>query len=47
MNTINIIDAKIDEIESKIKRESKNIMLTRKKCDQMSKSLVKNGKCKK
>lgn len=43
MNTINIIDAKISEIEGKIKRESKNIKLTRKQCEQMSKNLAKNG----
>jgi len=44
MNTINIIDAKISEIENKIKRESKNIKLTRKQCDQMSKNLAKTSK---
>ncbi len=42
MDTLNVIDAKINEIESKIKRESKNIKLTRKQCAQMSKNLEKN-----
>ena len=42
MDTLNVIDAKLNEIASKIKRENKNIKLTRKQCDQMSKNLVKN-----
>ena len=41
MDTINIIDAKLNEIAGKIKRESKNIKLTRKQCEQMSKTLMK------
>lgn len=47
MNTINIIDAKINEIEHKIKRESKNVKLTRKQCEQMAKNLSKTGRRKK
>lgn len=41
MDTINIIDAKLNEISGKIKRENKNIKLTRKQCEQMSKTLIK------
>ena len=44
MDTINIIDAKINEIEYKIRRESKNVKLTRKQCEQMAKNLSKNGR---
>ena len=44
MNTINVIDAKLDEIANKIKRESKNIKLTRKQCEQMNKTLTKGRK---
>ena len=47
MDTINVIDAKLNEIATKIKRESKNIKLTRKQCDQMSKNLAKRGEVKK
>ena len=47
MDTINVIDAKLNEIASKIKRENKNIRLTRKQCDQMSKNLAKNRNRKK
>ena len=47
MDTINVIDAKLNEIANKIKRESKNIKLTRKQCDQMSKTLAKVSKRKK
>jgi len=39
METINVIDAKLDEITNKIRRENKNIRLTRKQCEQMSKNL--------
>lgn len=41
MDTINVIDAKLNEIASKIKQENKNIKLTCKKCEQMSKDLIK------
>ena len=41
METINVIDAKLNEIASKIRRENKNIRLTRKQCEQMSKNLEK------
>lgn len=41
MDTLNVIDAKLNEIASKIRRENKNIRLTRKQCDQMSKNLAK------
>ncbi len=41
MDTINIIDTKLDEIASKIKREHKNIQLTRRQCEQMSRNLAK------
>ena len=41
MDTINIIDTKLNEIANKMKRESKNIQLTRKQCEQMSKNLAK------
>jgi len=44
MDTINIIDAKLNEIADKIKRESKNIKLTRRQCNQMSKNLAKGQK---
>lgn len=41
MDTINVIDAKLNEIASKIKRENKNIKLTRRQCEQMAKNLSK------
>ena len=44
MDSINVIDAKLNEIASKIRKENKNIKLTRKQCDQMSKNLAKNQK---
>lgn len=44
MDTLNVIDAKLNEIASRIKHESKNIKLTRKQCEQMSKNLAKNQK---
>ena len=47
MDTINVIDAKLDEIEIKMKHESKKIKLTRKQCEQMSKNLAKSQRCKK
>ena len=46
MDAINIIDVKLNEIASKIKRENKNIKLTRKQCEQMSKTLAKGRKSK-
>ena len=47
MDSINVIDAKLNEIASKIKRENKNIKLTCKQCAQMSKTLTKIQKSKK
>ena len=47
MDAINVIDAKLNEIASKIKHENKNIRLTCKQCDQMAKILSKNQKYKK
>lgn len=47
MDTLNVIDAKLNEIASKIKRENKNIKLTRKQCEQMSKNLSKQSRIKK
>ncbi len=47
MDAINVIDAKLNEIASKIKRENKNIKLTRKQCAQMAKTLAKSQKTKK
>lgn len=47
MDAINVIDAKLNEIASKIKRENKNIKLTHKQCNQMAKSLAKSRKRKK
>ncbi len=44
MDTINVIDAKLNEIANKIKRENKSICLTRKQCEQMSKNLAKGRK---
>ena len=44
MDTINIIDAKLNEIANKIKRENKNVKLTRKQCEQMSRNLAKSRK---
>jgi hypothetical protein len=44
MDTINVIDAKLDEIASKIKRENKNICFTRKQCELMAKNLSKGNK---
>lgn len=41
MDTFNVIDTKLNEIDSKIRRERKNVQLTRKQCEQMSKNLVK------
>ena len=46
MDAINIIDAKLQDIDNKIKRESKNIKLTRKQCEQMAKTLAKAKKSK-
>ena len=47
MDTINVIDAKLDEIANQIKRESINIKLTRKQCELMAKNLAKGRKRKK
>lgn len=44
MDTINVIDVKLNEISNKIKRENKNIKLTRKQCEQMSKTLIRTDK---
>lgn len=44
MDAINVIDAKLNEIASKIKSEHKNIKLTRKQCAQMAKNLAKKSK---
>jgi len=41
MDTINVIDAKLNEIDSKIKRENRNIILTRKQCEHMARTLSK------
>ena len=40
MDKINVINAKLNEINYKIRRERKNIKLTRKQCEQMSKTLA-------
>ena len=47
MDTIHVIDAKLDEIANQIKRESINIKLTRKQCELMAKNLAKGRKRKK
>lgn len=47
MDTINIIDVKLNEIANQIKRENKKVKLTRKQCEQMSKTLAKVSKRKK
>lgn len=47
MDTINVIDAKLNEIATKIKREHKNVKATRKQCEQMAKTLSKGRKQKK
>lgn len=47
MNTINLIDTKLDEIANQIKREKRNIKLTRRQCDLMSKNLAKRQQRKK
>lgn len=41
MDTINLIDTKLNEIANQIKRENRNIKLTRKQCELMSKTLTK------
>ena len=41
MDTINVIDAKLNEIACKIKKENKNVKITRKQCEQMAKTLSK------
>ena len=43
MDAINIIDVKLDEITNKINRERKNIKLTQKQCEQMSRTLAKTS----
>ena len=42
MDTINVIDVKLNEIANQIKREGKKVKLTRKQCEQMSKTLAKH-----
>lgn len=42
MDSISIIDVKLNEIASKIKKESKNIKIAQKQCDQVSKELFKS-----
>jgi prefoldin subunit 5 len=44
MDAINVIDAKLNEIASKIRTENKNIKLTHKQCAQMAKILAKSQK---
>ena len=47
MDAINVIDAKLNEIASKIRTENKNIKLTHKQCAQMAKRLSKSQRHKK
>ena len=42
MDSISVIDVKLSEIANKIKKESKNIKLAQKQCEQVSKELTKN-----
>lgn len=42
MDSISVIDVKLNEIANKIKKESKTIKLAKKQCDQISKELAKN-----
>ena len=42
MDSISIIDVKLSEIANKIKKESKNIKLAQKQCEQVFKELTKN-----
>ncbi len=42
MDSISVIDFKLNEIASKIKKESKNIKIAQKQCEQVSKELTKN-----
>ena len=41
MDSVSIIDVKLEEIANQIKKESKNIKLAKKQCEQISKSLEK------
>ena len=43
MDTISIIDVKIAEITNQINREKRNIKITHRQCEQMSKNLTKTG----
>lgn len=47
MDTINVIDVKLNEIANQIRQEGKKVQLTRKQCEQMSKTLAKRPKRKK
>ena len=42
MDSISVIDVKLNEIANKIKKESKNIKTAQKQCEQVSKELTKN-----
>ena len=42
MDSISVIDVKLNEIANKIKKESKNIKIVQKKCEQVSKTLTRN-----
>ena len=44
MDSISVIDVKLSEIASKIKKESKNIKIAQKKCEQLSKDLTRMGR---
>ena len=47
LKTIDIIDAKIVEIDNKIKKENKQIVHTNKQCASVGKNLIKGQKIKK
>mgnify|MGYP003312023894 CR=1 FL=1 len=42
MDSISIIDLKLNEIASKIKKETKNIKIAQKQCDHVSRILTKS-----
>lgn len=42
MDSISVIDFKLNEIASKIKKESKNIKNAQKQCEQISKELTRS-----
>lgn len=42
MDSISVIDFKLNEIASKIKKDSKNIKIAQKQCEQVSKELTRN-----